>query len=81
MGEVALDADWVVPPSLDVHVAVKPVMALAPSLFAVNDTTAEVPPVTPVMLGAAGGDTASIEPEAVDAALSPVALVATTVQV
>ena len=82
IGEVASDADCVVPPSLDVHVAVKPVIALAPSLFAVNVTTADVLlPVAPVMLGAAGGDTATNELDAVDAALSPVALVATTVQV
>ena len=82
IGDVAFDADWVVPPSLDTQVAVKPVIVLAPSLLAENDTTAELlPPVTPVMLGAAGGDTARIELEALEAALSPVALVATTVQV
>ena len=41
------------PPSLDVHVAVKRVMALPPLPFAVNATVAELlPRVTPVSVGA-----------------------------
>ena len=55
IGDVALDADCVVPPSLDAHVAVKPVMTLLPLPFAVNATIAEfVPRVTPVTEGATG---------------------------
>jgi len=82
IGEDAPANDCVVPPLLDVQVAVKPVMALPPVLFAVNATMPELfPRVTPVTLGAAGADAATNELDAVDAALSPVALVATTVQV
>jgi hypothetical protein len=82
MGEVALDADWVAPPSLDAHVAVKPVMALPPLPFAVNATSAElVPRVTPLTDGATGTVPASTELEAADAALLPMAFVAMTVQV
>ena len=82
IGEVAFDAVCVVPPSLDVHVTVKPVMALPPLAFAVNATIAELlPRVTPVRLGAAGTVPATNELDTLDAALLPIAFVATTVQV
>jgi hypothetical protein len=82
IGEVVPDADCVVPPLLDVHVAVKLVIAVPPVLFAVKATIPErFPNVTPVTLGAAGAEAATNELEAVDAALSPVPLVATTVHV
>ena len=82
MGEVAPDADWVVPPSLDVHVTVKPVTVSPPSLFAVKATIAEsFPRVTLVRPGAAGVVAATIDADAVDAALLPVEFVATTVHV
>ena len=82
IGEVAFEADWVVPPSLDVHVAVKPVMALPPLPFAVNATIAElVPRVTPVSDGATGTVPARSELDAAEAALSPIAFVAMTVHV
>ena len=81
-GEVAPDADRVVPPSLDVHVAVKEVTAAPPSLPAVKATMpALLPSVTPVMVGADGFVAATNDADAVDAALSPDALVATTEQV
>ena len=41
IGELAPASDCVVPPSLDVQVAVKPVIASLPSAFAVNATIAE----------------------------------------
>ena len=81
-GELAPDAVWVVPPLLDVHVAVYAVTASPPLLFAVKATTpALFPSVTPVMLGADGLVAATNDVEAVDAALSPVGFVATTLQV
>ena len=81
-GEVAFDADWVVPPSLDVHVAVKPVMALPPLPFAVNATIAElVPRVTPVRDGATGTVPATKELDAAEAALFAIELLATTLHV
>ena len=82
IGDVAPESDCVVPPSLDTHVAAKPVIVLPPLPFDVNATTAELlPPPTPVTLGADGADAATNELEPVDAALLPVVLVATTVQV
>ena len=82
IGEVVSVADRVVPPSLDVHVAVKLVIALPPLPFAVNATRAELlPRVTPVRVGASGVRPATNELDAADAALSPTALVAMTVQV
>jgi len=81
-GDVAPDAVWVVPPSLEVHVAEKLVIVAPPSLFAVKATMpALLPRVTPVTLGAAGAEAATKELEAVEAGLSPVPLVAITVQV
>jgi hypothetical protein len=82
IGDEAPETDWVTPPSLDVHVAVKPVMALPPVAFAVNATIPElVPRVTPVMLGAEGVVAATNDAEAAEEAPSPIALVARTVQV
>src|SRR5947199_409418 len=81
-GEVAPDADWVAPPSLDVAVAVKPVIALPPVPLAVNATIAELlPRVRLTNVGAAGTVPATKALDAVDAALSPRLFVATTVQV
>ena len=57
-------------------------IASPPSPFDVNVTTAELlPPPTPEMLGADGAVAATKELDAVDAALSPVVFVATTVHV
>src|SRR4051794_27416561 len=81
-GDVAPVAVCVVPPSLDVQVAVNAVMALPPLPFAVNATLAELlPGVTPVRDGATGTVPASSDAEAFDAALSPIAFVAMTVHV
>jgi hypothetical protein len=81
-GEVAPDAVRVVPPSLDTHVAVKPVMALPPLAFAVKTNVAELAPgVVDVSEGASGTVPATNDAEALDAALSPMVLVAATVQV
>ena len=82
MGEDAPESACVVPALLEAHVAVKLVTVLPPLLLAVKATIPELfPRVTPVTLGAAGADAATNELEAVEAALSPVPLVATTVQV
>ena len=82
IGEVAPLFDPVAPPLLDVHVAVKPVMALPPSLPAVKATAAvALDGVTPVTVGALGGAAGVKLPEAADAGLLPMALVASTVQV
>jgi hypothetical protein len=81
IGDDAPEADCVVPPSLEVHVVVNPVMALPPLPFAVNATIAVLlPRVTLPMLGAAGTVPATKELEATEAALSPKPLVASTVQ-
>ena len=81
-GELAPDAVCVVPPLLDVHVAVNAVTASPPLLFAVKATMpALLPSVTPVMLGADGLVAATKDADVVDAALSPAAFVATTLQV
>jgi len=81
-GEVAPEAVCVVPPSLEAQVAVKAVMALPPLPFEVNATAAELlPPPTPLRVGAGGLEAATKELEAVDAALSATAFVATAVQV
>jgi hypothetical protein len=78
-GEVAPDADRVVPPSLEVQVAVNELTAAPPSPPAVKATMpALFPSVTPVMVGADGFVAATNAADAVDAALSPAALVATT---
>ena len=82
IGEVAPVADWVVPPSLDVQVAVKLVMTLPPSPFAVKATIAELlPRVTPVRVGASGAVPATNDDDAADAVLSAIELLAITVQV
>jgi hypothetical protein len=81
IGEVAPDADWVVPPSLDVHVAVKPLMALPPVPFAVKATMPEfVPCVTPETVGASGTVPARNRLEPAEDVLVPIALVAPIVQ-
>ena len=55
IGELAPAADCGAPPSLEAHDTVKPVIALAPFAFAVNETVAEFPPrVTPERVGALG---------------------------
>ena len=82
IGEVAPDADCVVPPSLDVHVAVKPVIALPPALLAVNETVAELfPDVVADSDGADGALAATKELDADDAGLLAIELVAMTLQV
>jgi len=82
IGDVAPDADRVVPPSLDTHVAVKPVMAVPPLPFAVKATVAELlPGVVEVSDGAEGTVPATNEGEALEAALLPMLFVAVTVQV
>jgi hypothetical protein len=82
IGDVAPDADWVVPPLLDVHVAVKPVIVLPPVVPAVKATTpVRLPGVTLVIVGAPGAAAATNDAEAADATLLPIALVASAVQV
>jgi hypothetical protein len=71
----------VVPPVLDVQVTLKKTIASPPSVFAVNATMAEFEPrVTPVIVGASGTVMATKSSDGSDAALSPLAFVATTVQ-
>ena len=82
MGDVAPLADPLAPPLLEVHVAVKPVMALPPVLPAVKATeAAALEGVTPEMVGAPGGAAGVKLLEAAEAGLLPMALVASTVQV
>jgi hypothetical protein len=82
IGDVAPDSRPVAPPSLDAHVAVKPVIVLPPVPFAVNATMAELlPRVTPVTVGAGAVVAATNDADAAEAALSPIALVATTAHV
>jgi hypothetical protein len=82
IGDVVSDADCGSPPSLEVHVTVKLVIALPPFDPAVNPTVAELEPrSTVVRLGAPGTVATTKELDAVDAALSPKSLVATAVQV
>jgi len=82
MGEVAPLFDSKAPPLLEVQVAVKPVMALPPSLPAVKATDAPLlASVTEVIVGALGGTAARMLDEGADAGLLPTALVARTVQV
>ena len=81
-GEVALVADWVAPPSLEVQVTVKPVRVRPPVPCGVTATIAELSPrVTLAMDGAAGVVPATKGLVAADATLSPIELVATTVHV
>jgi hypothetical protein len=76
-GDEAPDTVCVAPPSLDVHVAVKPVIAMPPFPFAVNATSAELSPrVTLPMLGAAGVVAATNALEAAEAALFAIELLA-----
>ena len=86
MGEVVAVPVCVVPPLLEVQVAVYPVMALPPLLaLAVKATEAELDPrVTTALVGAVGAvgtAPATKLDEAAEAALFPTALVASTVQV
>jgi hypothetical protein len=81
-GDDAPDACSVVPPSLDVQVAVKPVIGSPPLPFAVNATTAEFwPRVTPVSDGASGVTAATKDADATDAGLVPNVFVTVAVQV
>jgi hypothetical protein len=81
IGDVAPEADWVAPPSLDAHVTVKPVIASLPSPFAVKATIVEFcPRVTPLMVGASGTVAATNELDATESAPAPIALPATTMQ-
>ena len=85
MGEVAPLLEPLAPPLLEVHEAVKPVIALPPLLPAVKATDAEVlAGVTPEIVGApgaVGAAPATKLDEAAEAGLSPTALMASTVQV
>ena len=85
IGELDPEPVLVVPPVLDVHVAVKPVMALPPLLPAVKVTDPELAPAvaaTPVgAAGTVGPELGTKLLEAAEAALLPMALVASTVQV
>ena len=85
IGELDPLFDPVAPPLLDVHVAVKPVMALPPLLPAVKVTDPELAPAvaaTPVgAAGTVGPELGTKLLEAAEAALLPMALVASTVQV
>ena len=81
-GEVAPDADCVAPPSLEVQVAAKFVIALPPVPFGAMVTIAELSPrATPVIPGAAGVVPARNALDATEAALSPMEFVATTAHV
>ena len=78
-GEVAPLFDWVVPPLLEVHVAVKPVMALPPVAPAVKATDALLlPGVTDVIVGAPGSTAATNELDEAEADPAPTALMDTT---
>jgi hypothetical protein len=81
-GELAPMADSVTPPVLEVHVARYPSTGLPPLLPAVKATEPElVPGVTAPMVGALGAVAATQLPEAADAGLLPMTLVASAVQV
>jgi hypothetical protein len=70
---------FVVPPSLEVHVAVYLVIAAPLLAGTVNATVAELfPRVTPVSVGALGTAAATNALDAADGALSPRSLLATT---
>ena len=72
IGDDAPDTDCVAPPSLEVHDAVKLVIAVPPVPFAVKDRTAEFDPcVTPLRVGASGTVPATNAVDADEAALSP----------
>ena len=81
-GEEAPELDSVAPPSLEMHDAANAVIAEPPSPLEVNPTMAELlPRVTPLIVGANGALAATNELDADEAALSPIAFVATTLQV
>ncbi len=81
-GEVAPLLDSVAPPSLDVHRAVNPVMALPPVLPAVKATaTLLLPGVIEVIVGAPGRTAATNELDEAEADPTPTALVDVTEQV
>ena len=82
MGELVLDAERVIPPFVEPHVAVYPVIGLPLSLFGENDTViSAVPAVAAVSDGAAGTVDGVTPSEAGEGALVPTALLAVTVQV
>ncbi len=82
IGDDAPVFDCVAPPSLEVHVIVWFVMAVPPVPLSVNVTLAELLPcVAAPMVGASRTVPATNELVADDAELSPMALVATTLQV
>ena len=82
IGDVAFECDCGVPPSLEVHATVKPVIVSLWSLPGVKATVTEFWPwVTVSMVGASGTVAATKLSEALDAALLPTPLVATAVQV
>jgi hypothetical protein len=82
IGDDAPDAERVVPPSLEGHVTVKPLMAWPPVPFAVNATlTVPLPRVAAPIVGAAGTVPATNELVAADATLVPSVLVAVAVHV
>jgi hypothetical protein len=81
-GEVAPLLDSVAPPSLDVQVAVKPVMVLPPVLPAVNATdTLLSPGVVDVIVGAPGRTAATNELDDADGDPAPTTLMDSAVQV
>ena len=82
MGELDPKAARLTPPALDRHVTMKASTAPPPSLPGVKATVpALFPGVTAPMVGALGALAATKLPEAADAGLLPMALVASTVQV
>ncbi len=81
-GELGPDAAPVIPPSLEVHVAVNARIGLPWLLLAVKATVrAPLPFVTPVRVGAAGAAAGTVGNEAREFGLVPISLVAVTVQV
>jgi hypothetical protein len=82
IGDEPPDADFCVPPSLDVHVTVNKVIGLPPVAFGVNATVAELEPrVTAPMLGAVGTVPAVNDVDAADEPLVPRPFVAVTAHV
>ena len=80
-GDVALVADWFAPPSLEMQVTVKPVSVSPPVLCGVTATMAELSPRVTLAIGARRESSATKGLVAAEATLSPIELVATTVQV
>ena len=81
IGEVAPLAVWVVPPSLEVQVAVKPEMVPPPALPAVKATVALLGPwVNDVIEGAPGRTAATKELDGAEAEPAPTTLDDVTVQ-